>query len=487
MRREGKIEFSDAQEALPNFAPSPADEASRREEQAMVWAALSRLPESYREPLVLFYRQEQSISEVASGLELSADVVKQRLSRGRKMLRDEVLSAVERTLKRSAPTRAFTVTVMATLPAFSATSAAAATGGATSALTQAAIATGAPKAAAGILGSAIGGILGFGGAAFGTWASWTTASYQSQRKLIIRSTITYIIGLAVFLSPFAAMVAGWRPQQMLGANGYLIVYGIWMTAFMAANVIWMARTQRAWNRITKQEHAAGTTELPATALRRWLAKWEGRRWQSRRTLWGWPLLDIAFSNPGGWLNPADQSTLGRARGWIAVGDSARGGLLAMGNVAIAPIAFGTMSAGIVSAGVMSTGIFSIGVISLAIVALGILSLGWWSIGGAVALGSLAAGPVAIGWHAAWGAVAVAFDFADGAKSIAEHAGDAFAKQYFADSEFFQWATYLLERIAAWSPHLRQPWFFAIILGSGPIAWLAAYRRKPHVAASTTPT
>ena len=64
-------------------------------------------PEIYREPLILFYRKHQSIESVAAELELSEDAVKQRLSRGRKLLQEEVQAFVESTLRRTAPSQAF--------------------------------------------------------------------------------------------------------------------------------------------------------------------------------------------------------------------------------------------------------------------------------------------------------------------------------------------------------------------------------------------
>ena len=67
---------------------------------------------------MLFYREQQSIEAVARALELSEDAVKQRLSRGRKVLQEEVLAMVEGGLARTAPGRAFTVAVLAALPAF---------------------------------------------------------------------------------------------------------------------------------------------------------------------------------------------------------------------------------------------------------------------------------------------------------------------------------------------------------------------------------
>jgi len=54
---------------------------------------------------------------VASALELSEDAVKQRLSRGRKLLQDQVAAFVEGALQRTAPGAAFTTGVLAALPA----------------------------------------------------------------------------------------------------------------------------------------------------------------------------------------------------------------------------------------------------------------------------------------------------------------------------------------------------------------------------------
>src|SRR5208282_3406766 len=88
-----------------------------REEEAILWRSLERIPELYREPLILFYREHQSIEQVAVELELSGDAVKQRLSRGRKLLQEEVQAFVENTLRRTAPGQAFSSTVLAALPA----------------------------------------------------------------------------------------------------------------------------------------------------------------------------------------------------------------------------------------------------------------------------------------------------------------------------------------------------------------------------------
>lgn len=110
-------------------AASDADPATRavtQEEANLLWRSLAELPDTYREPMVLFYRQGQSVAEVARSLDLEEAAVRQRLSRGRSMLRDELASVVETTLTRTRPTGAFTVAVLAALPAFTASGAEAA-------------------------------------------------------------------------------------------------------------------------------------------------------------------------------------------------------------------------------------------------------------------------------------------------------------------------------------------------------------------------
>src|SRR5207237_1563628 len=94
-----------------------SDQAISNEEQAILWRSLERIPDLYREPLVLFYREHQSIEAVAQKLELSEDAVKQRLSRGRKVLQEEVAAFVTSALERTNPGQAFTFAVLAALPA----------------------------------------------------------------------------------------------------------------------------------------------------------------------------------------------------------------------------------------------------------------------------------------------------------------------------------------------------------------------------------
>ena len=137
------------------------------------------IPELYRVPLVLFYREDQSIERVAEALKLSEDAVKQRLARGRKLLHKQVLAQVEATLQNTRPGKAFTGAVVAALPpsAFSAKILALGAAAKTSTLK-----TVVAMAAAGlvILHWSFLGFLVFAGACAGYWMRWSCARSPGQ-------------------------------------------------------------------------------------------------------------------------------------------------------------------------------------------------------------------------------------------------------------------------------------------------------------------
>ncbi|HEX9046600.1 MAG TPA: sigma-70 family RNA polymerase sigma factor [Verrucomicrobiae bacterium] len=122
LRREGRQPLQDAkslEEASEKHSPEPlpVEYTITKEEEAILWRALEKIPENYRETLVLYYRDHQSVETLAAQLDLSVDAVHQRLSRGRKLLQDQVLAFVEGALSRTNPQQAFTHSVVAALPA----------------------------------------------------------------------------------------------------------------------------------------------------------------------------------------------------------------------------------------------------------------------------------------------------------------------------------------------------------------------------------
>ena len=112
---------------------NPAHQLEREEQAALLWAILETIPELYREPLVMFYRRNQAVAEIAAALEMSEDNVRQRLVRGRAYLKEEVQQLVESALETLRPDTGFALGVLAALPAIAVPAAATAATGVTAA------------------------------------------------------------------------------------------------------------------------------------------------------------------------------------------------------------------------------------------------------------------------------------------------------------------------------------------------------------------
>ncbi|HWB11779.1 MAG TPA: sigma-70 family RNA polymerase sigma factor [Pirellulales bacterium] len=473
-RQEKSKPIKDANH-LPANGPTPAEQAISREEQGLVWAALSGLPETYREPLVLFYRDGETVAGVSSALDLTEAAVKQRLTRGREMLRADLAATIESALRRSAPGAAFTTAVLAALPGIGAASASAATVGG--------VAKGAvpvAKVAASVGASAVGGaLMGILGAALGAWCSWQTARYQRERDLYRRALFIYAIALAFFIAPFAALGLGWWNVRAVGQAAYLAWFGAWMVGFLTFSGLWTWLLIRRERQIVAEETAAGSPQLPQTRLKERQSRWEGRQWTSSTRLLGLPLVEIRFSSPqlpGGDVLAIQQRQV--ARGWIALGERAYGVIFAMGNVAVGTIAVGgVFSVGLVALGCISVGIVALGAASVGIIGIGGLGTGIFAFGG-MALGWFALGGGAAAWRAAKGGVAWAHDFALGSSAAAAHANDQAARDFIEQWWFFgagDRVAVALGQLPGWAPLV----ICALIASACWALWPVAYcRRRP---------
>ena len=197
LRREGRqpvtlSEPIESADEAPGPGPLPSEQAISQEEEAILWRVLERLPELYREPLVLFYREHKSVRRVAADLELSEYAVKQRLLRGRKLLQEQVLAFVEGALERTGPGTAFTLGVVAALPALALPASAATVG--TAAVKGAAAAK--TSLALGSLGAMLGPVIGILGGAFGAWASIHNTKSPRERQFMVRMTL-FVAGYAI--------------------------------------------------------------------------------------------------------------------------------------------------------------------------------------------------------------------------------------------------------------------------------------------------
>jgi hypothetical protein len=165
-----------------------------KEEEAILWRVLESLPETYREPMVLFYRQAESIRAVAEALGVTEEVVRQRLSRGRTMLNERVAKVVESGLRRSGPGKGFGVAVVAALPVASAKAAA------IGAAVTSAKASGTAKGAglAGMLGSAAASLIPITGGAIGLWGLVRNAASAREREFLTKATLGLVVWVAIF-------------------------------------------------------------------------------------------------------------------------------------------------------------------------------------------------------------------------------------------------------------------------------------------------
>jgi RNA polymerase sigma factor (sigma-70 family) len=416
LRRQGRepvhaAEPLDAVQEPPAPGPSPSAQAISREEEAILWRALEQIPDTYREPLILFYREQQSVARVAHELELSEDAVKQRLSRGRTMLTEQVAAFVEGALQQTTPGKAFTLGVLAALPLWTTSAKAAAVGAAAAKGSAAAKAA----AATGLFGAVFGPIVGVLGAMAGSKVGIENTDSPRERQFMVKGTriiwtIAGLFSLVVFA--FVFIMHHWRETHPVLITVALIAAGLAYVIALLVITLWMNRTQR---RIRREEAA----KLPSgTRPQTRAVPFQPFEYRSPWTLLGLPLIHVSVGS--------NQSCSDRpAKGWIAVGGFAYGALFAFGGFAV----------GTVSVGGCTLGLVSIGGGALGLLAFGGVALGFWAAGG-TALGYLAYGGGAMAWRAASGGTAVARDFAVGGVAFARHANDATARSFVQNSAFF---------------------------------------------------
>jgi RNA polymerase sigma factor (sigma-70 family) len=225
----------EAAASVPAPSAGPLEQVVDAQEQALLWSALSAVPDTYREPLVLFYREGQSIRAVAEGLELSEDAVKQRLSRGRQMLKDQIAAFVETALARTRPGAAFTAAVVAMLPALLPQAAMAGVAAAAegSAAQGAAASSAVAVKASGVAGAVAGPLLGVAGAILGVQASIRNTRSPRERAFMVRMAWMCTAYVLAFAAVESAGFLLWRrafatlavqlPLWLLYAVGLLVL------------------------------------------------------------------------------------------------------------------------------------------------------------------------------------------------------------------------------------------------------------------------
>jgi RNA polymerase sigma factor (sigma-70 family) len=398
--------------------PLPDENAARGDDEALAWRALESVPEIYRETLVLYYREHQSIEHVAVLLDVTEETVRQRLSRGRKALQDQVLALLGTTLTRTVPALAFTSSVMSALPiatlpaagagamaagaAGTAGAAAAGSGGAGSLLAKGG---GVAKAAslAMLGGAALSAILGAVGLTVGNRVAVEMTDSPRERAYMRARGSKLWIFAAVLVVGVVGLFLGVALLPEVSVPTLAISGMVFVAAWALAMFMFARETTRRQWQIRSEEAAAPSAAASARAGIRPSAR--ARCYVSEKKFLGLPLLAVNLRG----TEPV--------RGWIAIGHVAQGGLLAVGQLAIAPIAVGACGLGLVSLAAIGTGLISFSA----------LAIGWWA-AGAFAYGYDAVAGVAIASHFAAGGIAWSSQFAEGARALAEHANDPAAFQ-----------------------------------------------------------
>ena len=334
------------------LTPEPHDEAVSREEETLVWDALEVIPENYREPLILFYREQQSVAEVAAALDVSPDAVKQWLSRGRQMLREQVASVVEGAPAAMLPA----VPVLAT--------------------------------STGLLGGLAGGLLGLAGGWIECWAPAQFAPTNRERRHQLKVG-RRILGVSIALSVLLFAVMYLQATKLGGAwiAGFTLGWVLFLNLYIWTEITLMVWAIKRIRTETPAESDPNDSPVKAYFQQKFVQTngvscWEGRVYRSQSSLLGLPLIDINVSDPVFTPNssPADRPAPKQARGWIAIGDKADGILIAIGGVARGCIAVGGLALGI-----FRFGGFAIGLVSFGGLAIGALAHDFAVGGGASAL------------------------------------------------------------------------------------------------------
>lgn len=391
-----------AQELASGELP-PSEQAITREEEALLWRSIEQVPEIYREALILFYRERQSIETVAANLDVTEDAVKQRLSRGRKLLHEQMLAFVEDTLSRTNPGQAFTLEVLAALPALT-VSAKAATLGAAAAKGSV---TAKVAGVAGLLGSVLSPLIAFAGLWMGYQAAQDSARSDRERNFNKTFFKRMIVCIITFMAVYFAVCFG--GESLVKTNPGLfagLIIGLALTylgVMMYYSLRCTIERRKLLANLTPEEKATQPMQ----------PVWEYR---SRFELLGLPFIHIRVGD----------RLAEPVKAWIAAGDCAFGGLFAFGGLALAPISIGGCAMGLFSFGGCAISPLAIGGMAMGVWAFGGLAIGWESFGGC-----------AIAWDAAWGGYAIAHGYTVGGIVHALQANTDAARQWMASKLFFR--------------------------------------------------
>lgn len=342
------------------------DFVMKQEEQTLLWQALEAVPETYRETLVLYYREHRSVEHVANALDLSQEAVKQRLSRGRKLLQEKVMTFVESALERSAPGPAFTVGVLTALAAVAPPVKAAGAGATAAKL-------GSTFKWASII-TFVATISGLISSFFALRANLDQSRTKRERRAVIRVTLTFLAVAIVFVAGmlglrYLATQPNANAEQLAILSQVLVLSFLAGFGLMTARLLKTSRALRSAERLRRPDLFASPDDQPGSGKREYI---------SRIRFLGFPLVHAKLAMAEDGEKPAVA--------WIALGDRAYGLLFAWGGFAVAPISVGIVSCGILTVGAVGFGLAAMGTVGVGLLAMGASAIGYKAYGSLSALG-----------------------------------------------------------------------------------------------------
>jgi len=373
------------------------DVAMKEEEQALLWQALETVPETYRETLILYYREQRSVELVARELDLSEDAVKQRLSRGRKLLQEKMMRFVEGALSRSAPGQVFTAGVLAALTTVAPPAKAAGAG-----LVAAKLGTAFKWASiVTFLATASGFISSF----FALRANLDQSRTNRERRTVIKTTVVFVAIALVFIAGlfllrYLALVPHGNIGYIAILSQVLVISFVVGYLMLTVRLLKATRALRTAERLRRPDLFESPDDQPGS---------KKGEYRSRITLLGVPLIHARFAM-------AEEGEP-HAIGWIAAGHRAYGLLFAWGGFAVAPVSVGIVSCGLVTVGAVGFGLVGMGTVGIGLLAMGAAAIGY------KAYASLSA----MGWESAFSqGFSIAKDAAIGPIAFAEQVNNELA-------------------------------------------------------------
>lgn len=194
------------------------------EQRAAIREALDDLQNDAREVLILFYREERSVRQVAHLLELSESAVKKRLERARQGLKGAVEKRLSDVLTLTNPGATFSVAVLAILPPL--VPVAASTG-------KTLLAGAGLSKAAALAGSALfSALVGVGSLAFGYRRMLLRARDERERRQIRTLAVGGILFQLALILPLPFVLERWRSLPLLVGWAVLMMSALWVQFYV---------------------------------------------------------------------------------------------------------------------------------------------------------------------------------------------------------------------------------------------------------------